>query len=203
MSFADYGALKTAVATWLGRSDQSTQIVDCITMTHDKLMRVLRTREMETVDAGVTVSAETKALPSTWLETRKIYVTSASPRVDLQYVSFDKLADLNRNNDTGVPRYFTVVGGNMQFAPIPDATYVLSHFYYVREAQMSATADTNWVLQNHPDLYLYGALLESASLIQDDGRVPFWQDRYDRALAEVIRNSNRARSGPSMMVRPG
>ena len=203
MALATYSDLKTAVATWLSRADLTSQIPDFITLCHNKLMRVLRVREMETINSTFTVGAETADVPSDWLETRKIYVTSSSPRRDLQYVSPDKIVEYNADAATGAPRFFTVVGGKFQFIPIPDATYTGTHVYYASLAKMSASSDTNWLLTSHPDLYLYGSLLEATSLIQDDPRIPMWQQMYDRGLMELTRQSQHAKSGPAMQTRPG
>lgn len=203
MALATYSDLETAVAAWLARSDLTTNIPDFIRLCHNKLMRVLRVREMETINAAFTINAETVAVPTDWLETRKIYVTSSSPRVDLQYISPDKIVEWNAPASSGTPRFYTVVGGDFQFVPIPDATYTGTHIYYQTLAQMSAASDTNWILTTHPDLYLYGSLLEAMSFIQNDPRLPLWQSLYDRGLQEVTRQSQRAKSGPAMQTRPG
>jgi len=203
MALADYSDLQTSVASWLARSDLTTSIPDFIALCHKKLMRVLRVREMETIASPFTIGAETVAVPTDWLETRKIYVTSSTPRYDLQYVSPDKIVEWNSNADSGPPRFFTVVGGDFQFIPIPDATYTGTHIYYQSLAQMSAGSDTNWILTSHPDLYLYGSLLEASGFIQNDPRLPLWQSLYDRGLQEVTRQSQRAKSGPAMQTRPG
>lgn len=203
MALANYANLKTAVATWLSRADQTSNIPDFITLAHDKLMRTLRTREMETIDTALSISAETVAVPATWLETRFIYITSTNPRYQLQFKTPEQLIEGNSDAATGIPKYFSVVGGDFQFAPLPDTTYTATHIYYASLAQMSADSDHNWILDSHPDLYLYGALLEAASLIQDDPRIPMWQQRYDRAFAEVSRNSALAKASGAMQVRPG
>src|SRR5690242_9058390 len=123
MALANYSDLETAVAAWLARSDLTSNIPDFIRLCHNKLMRVLRVREMETINSAFTINAETVAVPTDWLETRKIYVTSSSPRVDLQYISPDKIVEWNAPASSGTPRFFTVIGGDFQFIPIPDATY--------------------------------------------------------------------------------
>jgi len=203
MALATYSDLETAVAAWLARADLTTNIPDFIALCHNKLMRVLRVREMENINSSFTIGAETVAVPTDWLETRKIYVTSSKPRYDLQYVSPDKSVEWNSTADSGPPRFFTVVGGNFQFIPIPDATYTGTHVYYQSLPQFSAGADTNWILTSHPDLYLYGSLLESMGFIQNDPRLPMWQQIYDRGIADVTRQSGRAKSGPAMQTRPG
>src|SRR5690349_24414430 len=111
MALANYTGLQDAVAAWLARADLTANIPDFITLCHNKLMRTLRVREMETINSAFTIGAETVAVPTDWLETRKIYVTSSTPRYDLQYVSPDKIVEWNANADTGPPRFFTTVGG--------------------------------------------------------------------------------------------
>ena len=37
-----------------------------------------------------------------------------------------------------------------------------------------ASNGANWLLTLAPDLYLYGALLESAPYIKEDGRIQTW-----------------------------
>ena len=203
MALDTYANLKTAIATWLSRADQTANIPDFITLAHDKLMRTLRTREMETIDTAMSISAETNTVPTLWLETRNIVITSTAPRYELAFVTPEQLITKNSSAATGIPKYFSVVGGNFQFAPIPDITYTATHIYYATLAQMSADSDHNWILDSHPDLYLYGALLESVSLIQDDPRIALWQQRFDRAFAEVSRNSQLAKSSSGMTIRAG
>ena len=203
MALATYANLKTAIGTWLSRVDQTSNIPDFITLCHDKLMRTLRTREMETIDAALSIGAESVNIPSLWLETRTIYVTSSSPRVQLQYISSEKMVEWFADGSTGIPKFFTVVGGTFRFAPIPDTTYTATHVYYAGLAQMSADSDHNWILDSHPDLYLYGSLLEAMPLIQDDSRMPLWKQSYDEALTLVMRQSSLAKTGPAMQIRPG
>lgn len=42
---------------------------------------------------------------------------------------------------------------------------------------LSATQTTNSLLRDAPDLYLYGALAESAAYLQHDERIPIWEAR--------------------------
>lgn len=50
---------------------------------------------------------------------------------------------------------------------------------------LSDTNQTNYLLRGYPDAYLFGALLESAPFIRDDGRLAMWQERFDRAVDEI------------------
>ena len=45
--------------------------------------------------------------------------------------------------------------------------------------------DPNWLLTIAPDLYLYGALLESAPYIKEDGRIQTWGLGFTSALSDL------------------
>jgi hypothetical protein len=53
-------------------------------------------------------------------------------------------------------------------------------------------SDTNWLLTQHPDLYLYAALVESAPYLKDDERIALWRAELDRRIAEVRRGRSAA-----------
>jgi hypothetical protein len=48
-----------------------------------------------------------------------------------------------------------------------------------------ASNTTNWLLALAPDLYLYGALLESAPYIKEDGRIQTWGLGFTAALSDL------------------
>jgi hypothetical protein len=56
---------------------------------------------------------------------------------------------------------------------------------YRKNIPAFATNDPNWLLTLAPDLYLYGALLESAPYIKEDGRIQTWE----RLMAPRVRHS--------------
>lgn len=201
MALATYGDLKGAVATWLSRADLTTIIPDFIALAHAKLMRVLRTREMETIDSAFVISGETVNVPSLFLEARTMYLQT-NPRQQITFMDPEKMTEFY-SDFTGQPKRFCVVGSKFRFSPPPDSTYTATLVYYSSLAAMSATADTNWVLTTHPDAYLYGALLEATTVIQDDPRVPLWKAMYEDAINQIKNNSAKAKSGPAMQTRPG
>jgi hypothetical protein len=58
---------------------------------------------------------------------------------------------------------------------------------------------TNWVLEAHPDLYIYGAMLQVAPFLMDDTRVPLWTQAYGEAVTAANGASNRAQSSGSAL----
>jgi len=60
------------------------------------------------------------------------------------------------------------------------------------------------VLQDAPDVYLYGSLLHSAPYLVEDARIAVWAQMYSAAVAQLNQSSEKARmsgSGLTMKVR--
>ena len=55
---------------------------------------------------------------------------------------------------------------------------------------LSGGSPTNWLLTSHPDVYLYGTLMEAAPYLKDDERVVIWKG----LLAEAVEGVRRSRT---------
>ena len=74
--------------------------------------------------------------------------------------------------------------------------------YYAKIASLSDSNTTNWLLAKHPDIYLYGALIQSAPYLKDDERVATWMSLYERMLEDMEKADERALfSGAVIKVR--
>jgi hypothetical protein len=62
------------------------------------------------------------------------------------------------------------------------------------------TAPANWLLNAHPDLYLFGSLIEAEMLGVNDERAPMWKARRDEIFDEVEKLSNKTRGAGAMRV---
>jgi hypothetical protein len=197
MALANYTDLKAALATALHRSDLTTPIVDFITLAEDRLNKRLRLRAME-VRATSSVSTEYVALPAGFLAMRNVQINS-SPRQSIEYASPEWL-DVNYPNTsyTGKPKFYTLVGGEIQLAPAPDSTYTLEMDYFKKLD--IATDTTNWVLTNAPRLYYYGALLEAATFLDDDKNAGIWAKLLEESFKEVEHADNRDRFPSAALV---
>jgi hypothetical protein len=198
MALANYTDLQAAVASWLARSDLSSQIPDFITLAEAKLNRVLRTRQME--QRSTAVATEYMALPDNFLELRDIQLNT-SPKQSLTEVSPDEI-DRNYSTPSGQPLVYCVIANQIQLAPAPDSTYTVEIDYYETIPPLASNA-TNWLLTVAPDIMLYGALLEASAYILDDPRIPLWQAAYTQVIGQLQSADKRARwSGSRLAVRP-
>lgn len=182
MTITTYDQLRASVASWLHRSDLTDQIKDFITLAESRLNRLLslRDEEVETSMTAVPGSAYV-ALPADYSAPVSMWLESWIPRRTL---IFKPPAKLPYMPIATYPTYWTVKADRIQFDRLAQEAYPLT-LRYTRKFALSATNQTNSLLTDYPDAYLFGALLESAPFIRDDGRLAMWQERFDRAVNEI------------------
>jgi hypothetical protein len=207
MSISTYAELKTAAANWLrrgGDSDYVERVPELIALAEAQFNRDLRHRSMETTtDLTLSASVKTVALPSDYIETRALVLQTTPLRV-LTFVTPTQLDTNWASGGTGVPSEYTIIGSNIKLGIAPDSGYTLEQTYYQKIPALSDSATTNWLLTSHPDLYLYGALLQAAPYMSDDERVPVWGAFYDRAKEGIENDASRsAWSGGPLYTRVG
>lgn len=193
MSIANYTELKAAVAEWLHRANLSSRAEDFIQQGEAWLNRKLRTVDMEERSSGLTMGTSDRydTLPSRFLEMQSIYYTGDNE--EIQFVEPSAMIPLITTS--GKPRYFTIKDG-LEWSCVPDSAYAYEIHYF--RALDIASDSTNWLLTNHPDIYLYAALSSAAIYIKDDNRVPGLKAMINEAVEDL--NTQDARKRGSQMV---
>ncbi len=88
-----------------------------------QIERTLRTRQM-IVRANASFDAQYGAVPSDFLETKSLKLTSTNPQTPLSFLSIDALDNEAANyTASGKPKFFGVVGGQFRIVPTPDANW--------------------------------------------------------------------------------
>ena len=194
MALSNYTELQASVADFLNRSDLTDVIPDFIRMTEAELNRVLRTREMS-VRTRAPVSEQYVKLPDDYLGMRNIELVT-SPVTVLEYRNLENL-DAHRASDaTGKPIFYSIMQNNIEFAPVPDSEYTLEIVYYQKLPQLGTEVTeftTNWLLDSHPDIYLYGSLMQSAPYLQADERIGVWAGKFQQVLEQLKTSDEKAR----------
>ena len=201
MSISTYAQLQSTVADWLNREDMSAIIPSFITLAEADINRKLRDWRMET-RSTLSASSQYTQLPNDWLETIRLQVTGGTSELEL--ASQGALADMRRriNDQTGRPTHYALTGGQLELFPTPDQAYTLSIVYFAKVPTLSVSVTTNWLLSAAPDVYLYGALTQSAPYLKDDARTEVWASLYMAAIGGLNEASERARySGANLRLR--
>lgn len=200
MALDTYDDLKGAIADWVNRTDLTARVPDFIALAEASLNRDLRTREMISTSTLTTVAgADTISLPVHVIEVRNVVAQTSAPIV-LQPVPSQVIDSRYGGAVSGRPAAYCVVGSTLRLGPTPDAAYGLELTHYAPIEALSAEAPSNWVLSGHPDLYLYGALVQASPYLGDDARVQTWAALYGRALEMLDAADNRAQWAGSPMA---
>jgi hypothetical protein len=197
----NYTTLQSEVADWLNRTDLTAVIPSFIQMAEVRFQRDKRCWKLQN-RGTFSVSADGQSLPSDFVSLDSWYHDGPVYFGALEIVGADAIGALKgRFGETGVPRFAAIVDGVVRFAPEPDATYATAMTYWRKASSLSGSTPTNWLLAEHPDLYLYGALAEAAPYLKDDARVAVWKSELEARLNEVERATEAEHWGGNMRRR--
>ena len=206
MALNTYSALKTSIANWLNRSDLTSEISeDFIVLTEKDFNSKLRIRKMITTDSSFTVDAETVALPTGFLQIRDMYIVEGGTKYALHYITPAQMDQIKGSSTSGQPSTFTIIGDNFRFAPTPASSYTATINYYKAFDALSDSNTTNYILTNHPAIYLYGSLYHAANFLGgvEPARLQQWQGMYTTALERLERNDREDQYGNAPLQQRG
>ena len=131
---------------------------------------------------------------------------NTNPIAPLEYITPEMLDRLYGSNATGKPRAYTLIGDEIQLAPVPDSDYTLEMAFYEKFTPLgdgtAGTVTSNWLTTNAPDVLLYGALLEAEPFIKNDERIGLWLNAYNGSIKKIQDADARDRhSGSAMRIR--
>lgn len=196
---SDYSSLVDKIKLWLDRGSELDNLIPTfIGNTEGHLNRTLRTPEMEMV-AEVTAVGGGFTLPLDCLQVRGL---SARGR-PLRNTSPGALAGTYRAHDgayrAGPALAFALTGRQVQVAPLSDAPLTLS--YWQRIPALTLTQPTNWLLDNHADIYLFGALFHAETYTPNPEAAAYWSALFDAAVGTLQDAGSRARWGGPIEAR--
>lgn len=176
----NYGQLKTMIATRLGRTNLGAVIPDFIALAEARLYTGSSDYDMsiKPLRINAMLGTETQSLsslPAGFLAIKRITVPTC-PHA-LQFVTPEVFADICPST---FARYYTFQDGGVVIEGGTPTVFSMS--YYRRFAALVSDTDTNWLLQNCPSAYLYGALIEAYNHIKDEARTTLAARMYGSAV---------------------
>lgn len=214
MSLDTYGNLQTAVLRHIARPGDSylqAALPDMVALCEGRInygsgkpgdslyTEPLRTTDMET-RVTATLADEYEDLPGDWLEMRALKLLT-TPQVTLDPrspVQFEQ--DYPGGLAAGMPRVYTITGGQLRLGPPPAGGHAAEMTYYARVPALGPAQPTNWLLTKAPAVYLYGTLLELAGMLKADPTI--WLAQFVAAIGGLQHQAGRALwSGGSLQMR--
>lgn len=201
MAIDSYATLQASISDWLNRSDLTSAIKSFISLGEAQMQRSIRHRDM-IERAQASIDSEYSATPADWIQSVSL-ILETTPATQLEYVTNE---EMNRkktvNVSAGKPQCFTHVGDEIQVYPTPsDIGYTGELVYYAKIPSLSDTNTSNWLLAAHPDIYLYGALMQSAPYLVDDQRLAVWASLYQKAIEDLTISDQRTQGQSSVRMR--
>lgn len=186
MAITSLATLKTAVATFMNRADFSADaLTEIVQLAEARLNRELPLRVNWTIGTLTgTVDAYTLALPSGYVEARSLFIEQGSRRLELPRLAHGTF-DYPAATSTGRPAAWSIIGTNIRLDRACDQQYTF--YFHYRTAFALATTDPNWLLSNHPDIYLNACLLEACWLTKDQQFAAACKAKLDEGISELRR----------------
>jgi len=97
-------------------------------------------------------------------------------------------------DDSGQPSYAAFEGTNLDFNTLLDQAYSFRLTYQARLA-LSDASPTNWLLEQHPDLYLAACITWGGLYVKNDGEAAKWRLLADDCLSSVKNIESKKRRG--------
>jgi hypothetical protein len=190
MAFNNYGELKNELSQtlfhqrFIARYDAFTQMFEAVANAR------LRVLPMETMVPLTTVNGDVE-LPADYLQWRTVRptlpassdaVTFHRPYDEIDYVHPAYLPPIGR----GFTRLFTIEGNTFKVRPVDDrvGAYEL-HYYQKIPTLIGSDLNTNWLLQEYPDIYLFGLMLQASANGRNVEMSQLYKAWRDEIFAEI------------------
>ena len=193
----DYDTLKTTVSDWLDRADIDDRIPVFVLMAEAMFNRELRCTQMEKSATGQ-ATAEDMPLPPDYIAMRSIYV-EGSPDRPLRGIAPSALRQ-EFDGTAGAPVAYSLVSGGIRLAPPPADSTLLTMDYWARIDGLSTAAPSNWLLETHPDAYLYATLFNAEAFLDNATRAAQWKGLLEQTISRINKTASNDRYGAGPLV---
>lgn len=187
-----YGQLLASIADWMHRSDLAGSAPEFVRLAESDIRHDVRVQAMEAEQSGA-ISGTTIAHPTRYIEARRLVVDG----VPLSYIVPERFARYQRFGEPG--NVYTSIG--QQLRVTRGAGYSL--IFWQSFAPLAAPGDTNWLMQNAMEVYLFGALKHAALWAMDDAQAQKFATLYQGAVSRINGREQASRySGGPLQIMP-
>jgi hypothetical protein len=200
MALSTYANLKQSVINWSHRDDLDLLIDDFIEIAETEMfaneVETLNIRAMET-QSVISLSTNTNALPSGYLSLRSARLQVSNGNGTLIFKSPESL---NRLSGTGRPKYYTI-HNQIEVDVSPDQTYNLELNYIKKPDALTSSNVTNEILDNYPNIYLYGCLWAAFTYADDEAQAQKYYSRFISNIKGANMSSDQGQFGALPSIR--
>lgn len=197
-----YDGLVAALERWLDGSEAAVSYPhEMIALAEAYIRRLVLHHDREGTSTLTATSANV-ALPSDFMQIRSANVVD-DPNQPLDQVTPDVLRRHWTPSHTGRPLEYALQASAMILGPAPDKEYSIEIVYQRALTPLSSVVQTNWLIENHFDLYLYASMMHGEVYPGNDQRAATLKGAVDQMIADVNAEGNRKRFGGAIRMRSG
>ena len=187
LAFDSYTALIAAVSDWMDRDDLTGSAPQMIALAEAKMARELEPMFSEKSGSVVSVAGATSLPADCGIMRTAVYNSRVVPQIaPSQGVIIAQGSS---------PLAYSLEANLIKFWPA--GAYTVSILYQPRLPKLSNANATNDLLQQHPDLYFFGAMMFAEGYEANDSRAALFSTLFDRAIESTRQYLTRQRySGP-------
>lgn len=173
---------------WLKRADLADLMPDFIMLAEQHFGRKIFTRARRAT-FKITPTNLVVKLPTDWERVIQIYygghpLDPAPTNVESAYAG---------GFAHQIAAGYQIIGDALSLS-VPQLGQVLQLDYYTVIEPLSETNESNWLLEDGPDVYLFGALHEAAVYVRDDARATLWMQKRDIAIDELVMSDEQSQT---------
>jgi hypothetical protein len=202
MPITNRGELESALGTYTSRTAfAAANGPTWIALAEARINRALANIRMHRTVATLTgtIGSRNVALPSDYRHPIALFLTTFGGRTRLTPM----LTGVHElSNMEGTPTAWQILGGNIELSHPCDQAHTFLFNYHAAFALGSGATDTNWLLTNHPDVYLFGCLAEGFSQMRHLEAATAYLSRMQLTLAEVAFQESRNESLAPLTIDP-
>ena len=190
----DYSTLKTMIASYAHRHDTSftDRVPTFILLAQARMSRDLDTTLLhDTATLTVTAGTTTVTLPSDCVELMSVRLAYKSSFRLLQQHSLFNNSQIfeSYSGSTSAPYYYARYGNTLELSPIPESNTTIDIIYKKKLSGLSDDTDTDAILTNYPNVYIYATMLEATPFLVDDERIDVWGNLYKEEINSINEKS--------------
>jgi hypothetical protein len=191
----NYNSITTTALAYADRKDQP--VIDMMSyfllMVESRINRLLVIEDMSNryrfpepnpTDGRYELPADFSAMQDIAI----VNMTIPSSRMTLSLLNPEQMntATNTTNVDNSKKHFYQVLGNQLIVQPVVvDGTSWLEIVYYGNIIPLNIINTTNWISDNHPDLYINGLVTEINAFVKDAEATNLWNTRFLQTIQEL------------------
>ena len=193
MSLDTYANLKSSILDWMARSDLSGNTAEWVTLAEARLNRELPAIETDATLTGVAASRVIDVSSISIVEPIALYMDDPSISDEIEITKQTRFAE---TTTSGTPVYweYDANAAEIRFDKPLGGAYSF-RFRYRQRFALSDSVTTNWLLTNHPDVYLAACVVWGSAFTEKLPAAAAFKSLLDESIPSIRNTITQGKRG--------